>query len=178
MLEKQRRVSRWGRTMDLDRCVENCFQNSVYTRANGRRHGNTWELHSAHWLFALKGKLLEHTRISSRRWRFSPWARAIVLKASSLGLSVSQAQASEELRRAILEIKCTNVQVGPAAKCGVPDTGLSPLLLHMVFPGTRAPLQIRPSQNRRHRLSLRSLGNHSPNYFCSFNSETWIHASC
>lgn len=54
------------------------------------------EFHSANQLFPLKQKLVKHTRISSRR-SFSPWVRVMVQKASFLGLTMSRAQASEEL---------------------------------------------------------------------------------
>ena len=80
---------------------------------------------------------MERTRISSRRRRFSPWARAIVLKSSSLGLSASQAQAFEELRQGYFQDLMDTCASGPAMKCGAPDTGLSSLLLHMYFSKAR-----------------------------------------
>lgn len=64
-------------------------------RAQQEEHGkHEREFHSAHWPLSLKEKLSEHNRISCRR-EFSPWVRATVPKASSLGLTESQARVSE-----------------------------------------------------------------------------------
>lgn len=87
----------WGRTMALDRCVKNCFQDNIYIQQSRKRHENKWgriPLCSS----AVSSKIIKlfkHKRISSAR-RFLPWARAIVPGASSLGLIVSQAQTPED----------------------------------------------------------------------------------
>lgn len=99
---------------------------------------------------------------------------------SSLWASVQTSpRLLEELGQGYFQDQMDTRASGPAMKCGAPDTGLSSLLLHMFFSeARRAFLQIWAIQNRRYKLSLRSLGNHSPNYCCSFNSETWIHTGC
>ena len=59
-----------------------------------------------------------------------------------MGLSASQAQAFEELGQGYFQDQMDTCASGPATKCGAPDTGLSSLLLHVFFQGSRALLQI------------------------------------
>lgn len=102
--------------MGLDRCVKNCFQNNVHTELSRKRHEDFISL------AVPRQNLFEHPSISSR-WRFCrgrvlqsrrpvPWAspRARLRLLKSFG-------------RAVLRIRCNNVQVGPLqnVKCQTGD---------------------------------------------------------